>query len=227
MSVPMIFAMAVCFGVPLAALAYFLVRDRRCAVAFGLGVAGFFVSQIVLRTPLLGLAGQTAWFTVFAATAPFAYALLLAATAALFEEPARYLLLRTRRTLPFSLSIPIAYGLGHGGLEAALMGSAMLVLPTSDVVFFLGGVERLATIMVHVALSLMVYAALMRRRPAAFIAALIVHTAINLTAFLPAAFGVSPFAFEAAYLVVAAALFVFTIKWTRGQKQAYEAGLGE
>lgn len=217
-SVAMIFSMAVCFGIPLMALVYFLVRDKRCAVAFALGVAGFFVSQAVLRMPLLGLVSQMPWFSVFMLTSPLAYAFVLALSAALFEEPARYVLLRTRRPLPFSLAIPVAYGLGHGGLEAAMVGASLLVMPAAgDASYLLAGIERLSTIMVHAALSVMVYVAVKRRSAAPFLGAVALHTLINMASFLPTFLGVSVVMFEVVYLLAAIALLVFTVPWARAR----------
>lgn len=215
----------ICFGIPLGALGYFLARNRSGAVAFGLGVVGFLVSQVLIRMPLLAMLGQTAWFTVFAITQPVLYALVLAASAGLFEETARFLLLRTRSKAPFDLRIPIAYGLGHGGLEAMLIGInsvALLALPDqlalADVSVILAGVERIAAIAVQIALSIIVYVAVKRRSVAPFVAALVLHTLVDLGAMSAATPGVSPWAFEAAFLLVAMLLLFGTIRWAKSRR---------
>lgn len=215
----------ICFGIPLGALGYFLVRNRSAAAAFGLGIVGFLVSQVLIRMPLLAALGETAWFTVFAITQPILYALALAASAGLFEETARFLLLRTRRKAPFDLKIPIAYGLGHGGLEAMLVGLnsvALLALPDqlalADISVLLAGIERIAAIAVQVALSIIVYVAVKHRSVAPFVAALALHTLVDLGAMSAATPGVSPWAFEAVFLLIAIALLFGTMRWAKSRR---------
>ncbi|WP_139651823.1 YhfC family glutamic-type intramembrane protease [Raoultibacter phocaeensis] len=215
----------ICFGIPLGALAYYLARDKRCAIAFGLGVIGFLVSQVLIRLPLLSMLGQTAWFTVFAATQPLVYALALAASAGLFEETARFLLLRTQRKAPFDLKIPLAYGLGHGGLEAALIGLnsvALLALPDqlamAGPAIILAGIERIGAIMVQVALSVIVYVAVKRRSVVPFLAALFFHTLVDLGALSASMPSVSPWAFEAVFLLVAILFLLVTVRWAQSRR---------
>lgn len=205
------FFLLVCFGIPLGALLMFLVRDRRLAAVFALGAACFFVSQVVLRLPLLSALGGTAWFVAFAAVNPFLYLLGLAASAALFEETARYVMLRSQRKNAFDLRIPIAFGLGHGGLEALLTGVG--AMPTLLANFgqvdllggalFVSGLERLSAMACHIAFTLLVYYAVLRRRPAVFGCALLLHCFVDVCAGL-ASYSVFPlFLFEIGLAVFA------------------------
>lgn len=216
----------ICFGIPLGALAFLLVRDRSCAFAFGLGVIGFLVSQVLMRLPLLAMLGQSAWFTVFTVTQPLVYAFALAGSAALFEETARFLLLRTRRKAPFRLGIPIAYGLGHGGLEAMLVGAnsvALLALPDQlaplGFSIVLAGIERIGALMVQVALSIIVYVAVKRCSVAPFLAALLLHTVVDLGALAASTPGISPWAFEGAFVLVALLFLLATLRWAKPRRK--------
>lgn len=215
----------ICFGIPLGALAYFLVRDRGCAAAFGLGVVGFLVSQVLIRLPLLSVLGQSASFAVFAATQPLVYALALAASAGLFEETARFLLLHTRRKAPFDLKIPIAYGLGHGGLEAVLIGLnsvALLAAPNqlalADFSIALAGIERIGALMVQVALSIIVYVAVKRRSIVPFLAALLFHTLVDLGALSASTPGMSLWVFEAVFVFAALLFLLATLRWAKSRR---------
>lgn len=206
------FFLLVCFGIPLGALLMFLVRDRRLAAVFALGAACFFVSQVVLRLPLLSALNGTAWFAAFAAVNPFLYVLILAASAALFEETARYVMLRPQRKNAIDLRVPIAFGLGHGGLEALLTGAgiASTLLVNFDQAGLLGGAllvsgfERLSAMACHIAFTLLVYHAVMHRRPAAFGAALLLHCLVDVCAGLASLSVIPLFLFEIALAVLAA-----------------------
>ena len=125
-----IFNVIVCFGIPLGAIAYYLVRDRARAAVFGLGVLSFFVSQVVLRSAMLNALNGTVEFAVFSATRPLLHMLFLALTAAVFEETARLLFLRPQRKNTFDVGVAVAFGMGHGGCEAMIVGlnSAALLI---------------------------------------------------------------------------------------------------
>lgn len=206
------FFLLVCFGIPLGALLMFLVRDRRLAVVFALGAGCFFVSQVVLRLPLLSALNNTAWFVAFAAVNPFLYVFSLAASAALFEETARYVMLRSQRKKVFDLRIPFAFGLGHGGLEALLtgVGAVSTLLVNFDQAGLLGGAlfvsgfERLSAMACHIAFTLLVYQAVMHRLPAAFGVALLLHCLVDVCAGLASLSMIPLFLFEIVLAVFAA-----------------------
>jgi uncharacterized membrane protein YhfC len=91
---------------------------------WGWGALTFFVSQIVLRIPLLQLATigmaqldldwsqeQSFWFNL----------LFLTITAALFEEGGRWLMMRWRSRDITQWRDGVMFGAGHGGIEAMLL----------------------------------------------------------------------------------------------------------
>ena len=205
----LVFNLVVCFGVPLAALAAFFVRSRSHAALFGLGVAGFVVSQMLVRMPLLSLVQQSASYIAFAAVHPYVCAFLIALSAAVVEEAARFVILRFQRRREFDASAAVAYGFGHGGVEAALVGmsSAALLFSSSwaglDGSAALAGLERIGAMALQIALSIMVYLAVMRRSAAPLACALVVHTAVDFATVLPAAAGIPLAAFEAVFLACA------------------------
>lgn len=88
--------------------------------AWLLGAAGFFVTQILIRLPILtALQGQS-WFAAFAGNHLFLYAFSLAFTAGLFELAGRFAVAKImHRNLTCRRSL--AAGLGHGGIEAILL----------------------------------------------------------------------------------------------------------
>ena len=113
---------------PLGVLALFGLkyRNRGILVAWLIGAAGFFVTQILIRIPILTVLQTQDWFLNFSGNAPFLYAFSLAFTAGLFELAGRYGVARIlERKLDFHRSL--AVGMGHGGIEAiVLIGSSYI-----------------------------------------------------------------------------------------------------
>lgn len=82
----------------------------------------FFVSQILLRIPLLNqVLAKMPWYLQLAAESPYLCSLLVGLSAGIFEETARLLcfrfLMKKNRRFVDSLS----FGFGHGGIEAILI----------------------------------------------------------------------------------------------------------
>ena len=107
---------------PILLLIVFTFKNRKQGIvsAWLLGAAGFFVTQILLRLPILtALQGQS-WFLNFANSHLFAYAFGLAFTAGLFELAGRFAVAKLlQKKLTYRRAL--AAGLGHGGIEAILL----------------------------------------------------------------------------------------------------------
>lgn len=189
-----VFNNLVCFGIPLAALIWLLVRRRGLLVPFLAGVATFTASQILTRIPLLGWLGKQAWYVRFAQNNLLLYAFLLALSAGLFEELGRYiamLLMRRHRGFPESL----AFGVGHGGVEAVMIGvmaglfpalfqSTLFLAGQPPLAIALTGIERLLTIVFHTALSVLVMRSVVARQKRWLVIAIALHTALDMVAAL-------------------------------------------
>lgn len=109
-------------ALPIAVLIVFEAKNKKQGIgsAWWLGAAGFFVTQILIRVPILSILGSQSWFIAFAQDYPFIYAFGLAFTAGLFELAGRFaiaMLMKKKLTWKRSL----AAGLGHGGIEAMLI----------------------------------------------------------------------------------------------------------
>lgn len=95
-------------------------RKQGILSAWLLGAAGFFVTQVLIRIPVLNALSAQSWFLAFSQNHPFGYVFSLAFTAGLFELAGRFAvakLMQKRLTLRRSL----AAGLGHGGIEAIIL----------------------------------------------------------------------------------------------------------
>ena len=111
--------------IPLVLAAWVVRRWRLDWAVFGLGTVTFLVSQILhipfnqfVLSPLieqLGWLSADGWPWVIVA-------LMLGLSAGLFEESARYLVLKRISSRVQGWSEGVLYGLGHGGIEAIIIG---------------------------------------------------------------------------------------------------------
>lgn len=114
--------LAVCLVLPVLVILVFSLKNKgkKLPSAWLLGAAGFFVTQIVIRVPILSLLQAQSWFVSFGENNMFLYAFLLAFTAGLFELGGRFVVAKLMsRNLTYKRSL--AAGLGHGGIEAMLL----------------------------------------------------------------------------------------------------------
>lgn len=117
-----VFTLIVCLVLPVVLLILFTLRFKKESIlpAWLLGAAGFFVTQMVIRVPILTLLQSQDWFIHFSQKHLFLYAFLLAFTAGLFELAGRFAVAKLMaKNLTFRRSL--AAGLGHGGIEAMLL----------------------------------------------------------------------------------------------------------
>ncbi|MDU0479599.1 YhfC family glutamic-type intramembrane protease [Staphylococcus chromogenes] len=178
--------LALCIALPGVGMWILSRRARGVWRAFLAGAVAFFLSQIVLRLPMMSLA------TAFAPDTAGAFLtrpVVASFSAGLFEETARlvFMLLMLRGTR--RLIDGLAFGLGHGGLEAILLVGMSIVnnlviavminagqwdsfaktmppevaskvysalVDTAPADFLAGGVERVWAIGLHIACSLII-----------------------------------------------------------------------
>ena len=181
---PAIVSFIVCVGIPLAGAIYFLRRHDGTFSAFLTGVLCFFISQPLLRVPLLNLLRlKTEWLSLLPYTNIVLYFLFMGFTAGLFEESARCAGFALLGKKHMRWTDGIAYGLGHGGCEAAwLFFTQVLPLALQGNAGFgvlVGAWERLFTMIVHAGLSLLVLYGVKTRRIRWFLLAILLHTLID------------------------------------------------
>lgn len=107
---------------PIILLVVYALKNRKQGIvkAWFLGAAGFFITQMVIRVPLLSTISMIPGFMTFVEKHYLIYALLLAFTAGLFELVGRYIVAKVlSKNLTYKQSV--AAGLGHGGIEAMVL----------------------------------------------------------------------------------------------------------
>ena len=112
----------ICLVLPLVVLFLFAWKHKKQGIvsAWLLGAAGFFVTQILIRVPILTFLQSQNWFEKFAYSHMFAYAFTLAFTAGLFELAGRFGVAKLLEK-KLNWNRTLAVGLGHGGIEAMLL----------------------------------------------------------------------------------------------------------
>ncbi len=163
-----------------------------------LGAATFCVFQLLTRIPLLAILQKTLWFTVFSQTRPVLLALFAGASAALFEEGGRWLVMTLFMKNRRRTSDGIAFGVGHGGIEAVYflgIGAVMLLLnPAQSFMpsnLLWGSFERLCTMVLHIAWSVMVLKSVTEKKPMWLLLAFLLHTVVDTAAVLMSQAGAS------------------------------------
>lgn len=116
----MLITLLIAFFFPIGLWIYFYKRERISGIAVLVGALTFFVSQILLRMPLLQLIQGQSWFAAIGKNIWLLF-LFLSLTAGIFEEVGRFLSFKflLRRKLEWKNGI--AFGIGHGGIEAILL----------------------------------------------------------------------------------------------------------
>ncbi|MFA0815310.1 MAG: YhfC family glutamic-type intramembrane protease [Anaerofustis sp.] len=214
-----VFTVIVALLAPIGAGIWIAVRHRTYTRALLFGVLTFTVFQILLRIPLLQyVLPKMDWFLIMTSVMPAFTAAFYGVTASLFEEFGRWLVMKLALKQHTSYFDGIAFGVGHGGIEAILLvGINALVLlfyPSalvSSASMFAGGLERIFTIVCHVAWSVMVIKSIREKKPLWLILPLILHAALDTGALLASMAGATVWIIELALAIFAALMLIWLI----------------
>lgn len=196
----------ICFGIPIGFLIYLIAAKRDGIKPFFVGVLVFLISQVFLRIPILQyVLPKMDWYVTMSAFYPIIYCIFLGITAGIFEEVGRFLgfklALKKKRTWFHGL----AFGIGHGGIEAILLAGmsnlknlAILISfnngsyssskfgiseekvralfnGVSNMNILFGGIERILAITLHVGLTLLVLYGINKRKNIYLLLAILIH----------------------------------------------------
>ena len=178
---------------PIIAISVYSYKNKGGKVisAWVLGAAGFVVTQLLIRLPILTALQSQPWFASFSENNSFLFAFTLAFTAGLFELAGRFVVAKLmQKNLNYNRSI--AAGLGHGGIEAMIL-IGITYLNNILYIFMINGgtfdavVNEAMTAGVDVSALLLVKDQLIAASPALFllagferILAMICHLAMSL-----------------------------------------------
>jgi uncharacterized membrane protein YhfC len=132
------------FVLPLGAVVYLYKKEHISLKAIGIGALAFVIFQVVARIPLLTFFSGQPWFQALMENLLFSAVVVGGLSAGLFEEVGRYLAFRFPLKKNLSWRNGVAYGLGHGGIEAILLaGTAYINNIITSLMINTGTFERL------------------------------------------------------------------------------------
>lgn len=114
----MVCSTVVIFLLPLGLTIYLYKKEKISLKAIAIGALVFTVFQFLTRIPLLTVLNQQPWFQGLMTNLLFSAVLVGGLSAGLFEEIGRYLGFRFLLKKELSWGNGVAYGIGHGGIEA-------------------------------------------------------------------------------------------------------------
>jgi len=235
--------------IPVAITVILAVRKKISIIPFMVGAMAFFISQMLIRIPLLSALSALDPVQSFATQFFLAYVIILCFSAGLFEESARLtgaIILKKHR----SYKDVISFGLGHGfcevvwligmahinniictlainypgGLFSGLIPPEMLeqvaevMLNVNPVHIYLGLLERLSAVVIHIFATVLVFKGVIHKKYIYYILAIIVHTLANLVAVLLNEY-VNLYVSEAALLLIAIAMGVYILNSKKSFKE--------
>lgn len=193
--------------VPLIILLVLCVKKNISVIPMLMGVGAFFVSQIVIRIPILNLLSSQNWYQNFISENMILYLVLVGGlSAGLFEETARFFgakLLKQKTTYRDAIS----FGLGHAFCEIILINGLMNVnnvvysllintgnagqlyspqiiesfIASTPTMIAIGIFERLPSIVFHIFATLLIFKGVNERKVSYYFYAIGAHTVLNST----------------------------------------------
>lgn len=233
----LIIGVVLCFGFPIIIYSFLRRKANKLLIPLLAGAVGFFFMQIVLRMTILAVLAE---FTNFYGVNIFLLAFILAFSAALFETIGRVLTVKIFMKEDHRFSAGIAHGIGHGGIEAILLVGIFYVLyiimsfminkgtfdnlilfepsfqVTKDMLvstsslFLLGGIERVLTIVFHIAMSVLVIYGFRIKKKYPMLLVIAIHTFLDFNVVLLVHYGLDSYIIEF-YLFIIALLMIGVI----------------
>lgn len=217
----MIFALISSIVLPCIMFLYAFINKRH--VAFLFGVLTFVGSQMLLRLPILDYLNKNSLsFTMFSVTHPVFFVVMLGLSAGIFEELARFIVLRfliKRR----DWQTGFFFGAGHGGIEAAIFVGipTVSILITSfetivgSEVHIIAGMERLFAMLLHIALTILVLQGVVRQQFRYVLIAIAIHAFVDtfvglIPLFVPKDYRL--LLLETTFSVIAVAVFIYSFR---------------
>ena len=182
-----IFTIICAVVLPITLAVIFCVRKKEIWKPILFGALTFSFFQVLIRAPLLlAVLPYQAWYMLLQSTQPVLYALFLGGTAALFEEGGRYIVMSFILKKQRSTSDGIAFGVGHGGIEAILFVGINAIVSlvfssfiTTSSVMFADGIERFSNLVIQIGFSVMVMKAVREKNYLWLLLAFVIHTVID------------------------------------------------
>ncbi|EFI42018.1 YhfC family glutamic-type intramembrane protease [Peptoniphilus sp. oral taxon 386] len=121
------------------------------------GMLNFFISQKLIRMPILTYLYSTFFFSVLLVEMPTLLNFVIAFSAGIFEETFRFLFKKFLIRNSKDIIEPIVFGLGHGIAEAVIIINSVLLYVNISQFSMLGIYERFLAIIFHICESVIIW----------------------------------------------------------------------
>lgn len=216
------FTLLVSLLLPLFISIYLIIRSKSYFKPIIVGVLTFLIFQVFTRIYILQVILPTqVWYILFTYEYPIVYAFLLSLTAGLFEEIGRYIMMKyiLRK---MDIKKALAFGLGHGGIEAILFVGIALVLTNPMLIdsqqLLMSGLERFSAIIFHLGFSVLVYQMIFKSKKFNLLYAISLHTLVNFVSVVLMMNGVNMWIIEGVLFFFAIIMIIFIkSQWREAQ----------
>lgn len=216
------FTLLVSLLLPLFISIYLIIRSKLYFKPIIVGVLTFLIFQVFTRIYILQVILPTqVWYILFTYEYPIVYAFLLSLTAGLFEEIGRYIMMKyiLRK---MDIKKALAFGLGHGGIEAILFVGIALVLTNPMLIdsqqLLISGLERFSAIIFHLGFSVLVYQMIFKSKKFNLLYAISLHTLVNFVSVVLMMNGVNMWIIEGVLFFFAIIMIIFIkSQWREAQ----------
>lgn len=216
------FTLLVSLLLPLFISIYLIIRSKSYFKPIIVGVLTFLIFQVFTRIYILQVILPTqVWYILFTYEYPILYAFLLSLTAGLFEEIGRYIMMKyiLRK---MDIKKALAFGLGHGGIEAILFVGIALVLTNPMLIdsqqLLMSGLERFSAIIFHLGFSVLVYQMIFKSKKFNLLYAISLHTLVNFVSVVLMMNGVNMWIIEGVLFFFAIIMIIFIkSQWREAQ----------
>ena len=207
------FTLLVSLLLPLFISIYLIIRSKSYFKPILVGVLTFLIFQVFTRIYILQVILPTqVWYILSTYDYPILYAFLLSLTAGLFEEIGRYIMMKyiLRK---MDIKKALAFGLGHGGIEAILFVGIALVLTNPMLIdsqqLLMSGLERFSAIIFHLGFSVLVYQMIFKSKKFNLLYAISLHTLVNFVSVVLMMNGVNMWIIEGVLFFFAIIMIIF------------------
>ncbi|HHX14206.1 MAG TPA: YhfC family intramembrane metalloprotease [Clostridiales bacterium] len=188
---------------------------------FVLGMLCFLISQPLIRIPLLGAAAQTMQFTIWQIRYPIGLIIVIALSAGLFEETARWLF---RRFLLWprdnGAAQPLIFGLGHGFMEVLYFFVPAWTMMLASGSWSLALTERALAMIAHVFFTFLIWDGFRRQKPFRYwLIAVLLHGLIDILAGLSGLYRWSVWQTEGLFAIYDIFAIIYIVWSVRNRKR--------
>ena len=181
-----------------------------------LGFLSFFISQIMLRIPLLNFLAKNPGFVVFQLQNALLVGCLIAISAGVFEEVFRFLFRRFLIRDSIKIAEPVIFGLGHSLMEIIYIFTPVVLASGLSVISPLAVVERIFATLLHIEFSIIIWNGfLVNKKYLYLFLAVLLHSLCDIIIPIAGSLGVGIYVTEILFLLVVAVTGVISLKINR------------